>query len=253
MTLEMNDPRLRWIEAAASYEPSSAAGTERPSANERRRGGWGPGRRPAASPRRTPEIPWKKSRPATGSEETTRHAANGLAGEATTPTDAQSSATAGPRQDVPPVPVDPEATRVSPPRLLFTGAHGGAGTTTWARVFDAPEATSEQAAWLATRRTWSLVVVARASVAGIDAAKKFLAANRDHVAYVLLVPATPARPHKAIRQEIKVLAGATTVVEAPWVPDLLLRLPSAVRPEDVPERDLARLRAELPTLQGDAQ
>lgn len=126
-------------------------------------------------------------------------------------------------------------------RTVFVAAHGGAGATTWAHVLggvdggpDMPEDVSP------------VVLVARASLAGIDAAKRALAAHAAKVACVLVVPAAPGRPHRAIRNELRVLGGAASLVPAPWVPALLLRRPEQATPADIPPKELARIRAALP-------
>lgn len=136
-------------------------------------------------------------------------------------------------------------------RVVVVAAHGGAGATTWSRILGGLDAGSE----IPAGTQGPVVVVARASIAGIDAAKAFI---RRHgapaIACVLVVPAAPGRTHKTIRNELRVLGGAVRLVETPWVPELLALRPAEVSETDVPPKDLARLRAELPTTsKGDHQ
>lgn len=237
-TVDETPARMGW----GTLPPSGAAST-------RRSGGWEPESRPQPAPRRTPEIPWRKKNSTTRPEQPAPEQATPVAvpGPGLQPTSMW-------RRDDEAAAIEPnDATRVAPQRTLFWGAHGGAGSTTWAAILGGIEVPADQLARLVTRRTWSVVLVARASVVGIEAAKRILAENQGQISYVLLVPTGPGRPHKLIRNERKVLAGAITVVDAPWVPDLLLRLPEAVQPQHVPERDLARLRADIPSPEGEAQ
>ena len=132
-------------------------------------------------------------------------------------------------------------------RTVFVAAHGGAGATTWARVLGGTDCGPEM-----PEDGTPIVLVARASVAGIDAAKRILAAHAAAVACVLIVPAAPRRPHRSIRNELLVLGGAAPLVHAPWVPALLATRPMQAGPDDIPPKDLARLRAALPpTREGD--
>lgn len=132
-------------------------------------------------------------------------------------------------------------------RTVFVAAHGGAGATTWARVLGGTDGGPEM-----PDDGVPVVLVARGSVAGIDAAKRILAAHAAAVACVLVVPAAPGRPHRTIRNELRVLGGAAPLVHAPWVPALLAMRPAQAGPDDIPPKDLARLRAALPpTREGD--
>ena len=132
-------------------------------------------------------------------------------------------------------------------RTVFVAAHGGAGATTWARVLGGADGGPEM-----PEDGTPVVLVARASVAGIDAAKRILAAQGAAVRCVLVVPAAPGRPHRSIRNELRVLGGAAPLVHAPWVPALLTTRPMQADPDDIPPKDLARLRVALPpTREGD--
>lgn len=131
----------------------------------------------------------------------------------------------------------------------FVAAHGGAGSTTWARILGGHDA-GRVAPMGEDQR---IVLVTRASAVGIDAAKNFLAAQAAQVAYVLVVPAAPGRMPKVLANELRVLEGAAPLVQVPWLAELITRRPATVVATDVPAKDLARIRAALPTNEGEAQ
>ena len=131
--------------------------------------------------------------------------------------------------------------------LAFVAAHGGAGATAWASILDG----ADHGQQLPTDGT-PVVLVARASLQGIDAAKAAIAAHgRTAFSTVLIVPAIPGRTPRLIQNELKVLAGAIPLVHAPWVPGLLIKRSVRVDLTDVPAKDLAKVRAALSTIKGE--
>jgi hypothetical protein len=129
----------------------------------------------------------------------------------------------------------------------FVAAHGGAGATAWAAILDGTDHGPRLPAGGAP-----VILVARASLHGIDAAKAAIAAHGPSAfSAVLIVPALPGRPPRLIQNELKVLAGAVPVVPVPWVSGLLIKRSALADFTDVPAKDLAKVRAALPTTQGE--
>jgi hypothetical protein len=108
--------------------------------------------------------------------------------------------------------------------VSVVGAHGGAGTSTVARLLGAND----------VGRRWPdgvgelpprVLLVARTHAAGLMAVSQALAgycASVDHrygpfLAGVVLVPDAPGRLPKPLRRRIKVLESATVVHRLPWV------------------------------------
>lgn len=131
--------------------------------------------------------------------------------------------------------------------VAFVAAHGGAGATSWASILDG----ADHGQQLPTDGT-PVVLVARASLHGIDAAKATIAGHgRTAFSAVLIVPAVPGRTPRLIQNELKVLAGAIPLVSAPWVPGLLIKRSALADFTDVPAKDLAKVRAALSTTKGE--
>ncbi|WP_461165364.1 hypothetical protein [Arthrobacter sp. R4-81] len=129
----------------------------------------------------------------------------------------------------------------------FVAAHGGAGATAWASILDGTDHGPQLPA-----DGIPVVLVARASLHGIDAAKAAIAAHGPAAFNaVLIVPSAPGRTPKLIQNELKVLAGAVPLVPAPWVPGLLVKRSVLADFTDVPAKDLAKVRAALPTTKGE--
>ncbi|MDR7161744.1 hypothetical protein [Arthrobacter sp. BE255] len=129
----------------------------------------------------------------------------------------------------------------------FVAAHGGAGATAWASILDG----TDHGPQLPADGT-PVVLVARASLHGIDAAKAAIAAHgRAAFSAVLTVPAVPGRTPRLIQNELKVLAGAVHLVPAPWVPGLLIKRSALADFTDVPAKDLAKVRAALSITKGE--
>lgn len=129
----------------------------------------------------------------------------------------------------------------------FVAAHGGAGATAWASILDGTDHGPQLPA-----DGIPVVLVARASLHGIDAAKAAIAAHGPAAFNaILIVPSAPGRTPKLIQNELKVLAGAVPLVPAPWVPGLLIKRSALADFTDVPAKDLAKVRAALPTTKGE--
>jgi hypothetical protein len=96
------------------------------------------------------------------------------------------------------------------------------------------------------------VLVARASLHGIDAAKATIAAHGPAAfSAVLIVPAAPGRASRMIQNELKVLAGAGPLIPVPWISGLLIKRSALADFTDVPAKDLAKVRATLSTTKGE--
>jgi hypothetical protein len=129
----------------------------------------------------------------------------------------------------------------------FMAAHGGAGATAWAGILDG----ADHGQQLPAAGT-PVVLVARASMHGIDAAKAAIAAHGPAAfSAVLIVPAVPGRTPRMIHNELKVLAGAVPLIPVPWVSGLLIKHSALADFTDVPTKDLAKVRAALSTTKGE--
>jgi hypothetical protein len=104
------------------------------------------------------------------------------------------------------------AASVTPRRLPLLPGHAGAGASTWAHLLGATEM---GIADLQQDTTRALVVV-RSTLAGAAAARPLA----SRAGAVLVVADAPGRPSKDVRRAIRVLSGASPVIEAPWIPAL---------------------------------
>lgn len=137
-----------------------------------------------------------------------------------------------------------------PARPVLVGAHGGAGATAWAGILDATDAgnihTANIHVWDTEHASTSVVLVLRASLDGVTAAKNALAAQgAETFAAALVVAAGPGRPPRRINDELKILAGALPIARTPWVPELLLKRAVNTAPTDLPVRELTKLATTL--------
>ena len=134
---------------------------------------------------------------------------------------------------------------------VFLAAHGGAGATSWAHILGGVD--GGPVTGLVTGLGQEahapgaeLVLVARASLDGVDAAKSAIAIHGyDRFACVLLVPSSPTRMPRPIAHEVKVLSGAITVIDTPWTPSLLVRRAAQLRPTDISPKELHKITASL--------
>ena len=130
---------------------------------------------------------------------------------------------------------------------LFVSAHGGAGATSWAHILGGvdgglvtgldQEAPGSGAA---------LVLVVRASLDGVDAAKSAIAIHGyGRFDCVLLVPSSPAKMPRLIAHEVKVLSGAISIIAVPWTPALLVRRAAQLGRTDISPKELTKIIASL--------
>jgi hypothetical protein len=144
-------------------------------------------------------------------------------------------------------PVEDTAPAAEEQPVGFVAAHGGAGATAWAAILDGADHGQQLPAEGAP-----VVLVARASMHGIEAAKAAIAAHGPAAfSAVLIVPAAPGRASRMIQNELKVLAGAVPRIPVPWVPGLLIKRSALADFTDVPAKDLAKVRAALSTTKGE--
>ncbi|QRY42303.1 hypothetical protein JVX92_15075 (plasmid) [Microbacterium hominis] len=101
--------------------------------------------------------------------------------------------------------------------LWVVAAYPGAGTSTWADLFGGAEPAPQ------TVITGPVLVVTRASVDGIEHAKRFASI----AGVVLTVPEGPGKPMPDVRRAGRVLSGVVPVVEVPWVKEMSAAAESA--------------------------
>lgn len=143
-----------------------------------------------------------------------------------------------------PQPMAPAPARDLP---VFVAAHGGAGATSWAHILGGVDGglvrdkTKEEIA-----PHTGMVLVARASIDGVDAAKSVIAIHGyDRFACVLLVPSSPGRLPRIIADEVKVLSGALGIILAPWTPSLLVHRADQLGPTNIAPKELIKITAGL--------
>jgi hypothetical protein len=112
-------------------------------------------------------------------------------------------------------------TSADPLPLSVMGTHGGAGTTTVARLLGAtdvgrrwPERTEPQLVLLTARTNARGLASASQSLAGYHAAEH---PDGPYLAGFVMVPDAPGRLPKALKRRILILASATMVYRLPWV------------------------------------
>lgn len=150
--------------------------------------------------------------------------------------------------NITPAPV-PEAAAPAAPRQVpvFLAAHGGAGATSWAHILGGVDGglvsdPNREAQGPDT----DIVLVARASLDGVDAAKSAIAIHGyDHFSCVLLVPSSPMKMPRLIANEVKVLSGAISIIAVPWTPTLLIRRAAQLSSTDIPPKELTKIIASL--------
>lgn len=110
---------------------------------------------------------------------------------------------------------------VPPADVGISGVHGGAGTTTVARLLNATDLGRD---WPGPRDPRHLFLAARTNTRGLTAASQALAGYcaKQHpdgpylVGFVLVADAPGGLP-KPLRRRILILASATRVYRLPWV------------------------------------
>jgi hypothetical protein len=114
-----------------------------------------------------------------------------------------------------------------PARVLpvtVTGAHGGAGTTTVARLLGARDAGRHWPQPGEEKYPPRILLVARTHAAGLMAVSqvlaRYFASGRSRGPYltgIVLVPDAPGRIPKPLKRRITVLESATMIHRLPWV------------------------------------
>ena len=106
-------------------------------------------------------------------------------------------------------------------RFWLVGAHGGAGTSTWASLLDAADGGCQ---WPSVVGGADVVIVCRSSMAGLEAARRAGmqwasgAVPDVDLRGLLVVPDLPGRLPKPLREAAAKTAGAfPTTIYAPWV------------------------------------
>jgi hypothetical protein len=113
-------------------------------------------------------------------------------------------------------------TDTPPADVGIYGVHGGAGTTTVARLLNAEDLGRE---WPGPRDPRHLFLTARTNAHGLTAASQALAGycskphpDGPYLAGFILVADAPGRLPKPLKRRITILASATNVYRLPWVP-----------------------------------
>lgn len=132
-------------------------------------------------------------------------------------------------------------------QFWLVGAHGGAGTSTWARLVDAGDAGCQ---WPSiTGGEADVIVVCRSHMTGLEAARKAGmqwaagAVPGVNLLGLLIVPDIPGRLPKVLRLAAAKTAGAfPVVIHAPWVGAWRMNVRAEV---DTPSRALAKALDEV--------
>lgn len=108
------------------------------------------------------------------------------------------------------------------PPVSVTGVHGGAGTTTVARLlgatdlgYDWPDQHDPQHVFLTARTNAAGLTIASQALAEFDATEY---PKGPYLAGFILVADAPGRLPKPLRRRIQVLSSASMVYRLPWVP-----------------------------------
>ena len=111
-----------------------------------------------------------------------------------------------------------------PVPISIVGAHGGAGTTTVARLLNATDAARQWPSPDSPGHPLRVLLTARTNAAGLMAASRALAgycaaahADGPYLAGLVLVPDVPGRLPKALKRRISILASAVMIYRMPWV------------------------------------
>lgn len=128
----------------------------------------------------------------------------------------------------------------------LVGAHGGAGTSTWASLLDAADGGCQ---WPSVVGGADVVIVCRSHMAGLEAARKAGmqwasgAVPDVDLRGLLVVPDLPGRLPQALRLAAEKTAGAfPTTIYAPWVGAWRMNVRAEV---DTPSRALAKALDEV--------
>lgn len=110
-----------------------------------------------------------------------------------------------------------------PDDVCVSGVHGGAGTTTVARLLNAIDLDRD---WPGPRDPRYLFLIARTDARGLTAASQALAGYRTtqhpegpYLAGFILVADAPGRLPKPLKRRIHILASAASVYRLVWIPE----------------------------------
>lgn len=125
--------------------------------------------------------------------------------------------------------------------LWVVGAHGGAGTSTWAHLLSAGDASC---AWPVTGGAINVLVCARAHRAGLEAARaaaiQWASGALPMISLVglILTPDAPGRTPKPLREHLASVGGTyPQVFSVPWIEQWRFEAPHNVEPD----RKVARI------------
>jgi hypothetical protein len=142
----------------------------------------------------------------------------------------------------PPFEPPADASADEPCPVFVTGTHGGAGTSTVARLLNALDSGTN---WPQPdcKVRCNVVLTARTNAAGLRAASQMLAGycahgypESAHLAGFVLVADAPGRLPKELNRRIMILSSATMVFRLPWVAEWRL---SEVAPDPLAAWPLA--------------
>lgn len=151
-------------------------------------------------------------------------------------------------KNVTPAPASQVRAPAAPAGLpVFLAAHGGAGATSWAHILGGVDGGLVTGLHQEAHGPGAgIVLVVRASLDGVDAAKSAIAIHGyDRFSCVLLVSSSPAKMPRLIANEVKVLSGAISIIAVPWTPALLVRRAAQLGRTDISPKELTKIIASL--------
>ena len=98
-----------------------------------------------------------------------------------------------------------------------------AGASTWAHLLGLVEVFTFEAVVQAASSGVPVVLVCRSTESSVAACFDFISANQEilsSIALILVVPDAPGRVIREVRHQIKILSGAHSVMQVPWISTL---------------------------------
>lgn len=98
-----------------------------------------------------------------------------------------------------------------------------AGASTWAHLLGLAEVFTFEAVVQAASSGVPVVLVCRSTESSVAACFDFISANQEilsSIALILVVPDAPGRVIREVRYQIKILSGAHSVMQVPWISTL---------------------------------
>ena len=98
-----------------------------------------------------------------------------------------------------------------------------AGASTWAHLLGLAEVFTFEAVVQAASSGVPVVLVCRSTESSVAACFDFISANQEilsSIALILVVPDAPGRVIREVRHQIKILSGAHSVMQVPWISTL---------------------------------